>query len=139
MKIRRIILSLLTVVLVAAILIGSTGFTIVIKSCHSSGISASTDLLKTTDSCCTSETSDCPVDPTESMGSVCCTFETAKMSLPAYVLTINTSLVSPAEIQSATDIFPAPSIQELKIYPEYIIHNKHGGRFILTSNCQFLI
>jgi len=138
-KIKRIISSLLAVALTTAILIGSTGFTVIIRNCHVSGVSVSTDLLKTTDSCCSTETRDCNSDSSERMGSVCCTFETGKMALPNYVQTENIAFISLAEIQPVAEILFAPEIQEQKIFPAYIIHNKHGGRYILTSNCQFLI
>jgi hypothetical protein len=138
-KIKRVISSLLSAVLATAILIGSTGFTVIIKKCHASGISASTDLLKTADSCCGTETSDGDSDSSDRMGSVCCTFETGKMVLPNFVKTENITFISLAEIQPVTDILSVPEIQEQKIFPTLIIHNKHGGRFILTSNCQFLI
>lgn len=139
MKIKRVILSLSSVLLVAAVLIGSSGFTVIIKTCHACGISVSTDLIKTTDSCCSTETKDCSSDASDRMGSVCCTFETGKMALPNYVQTESITFLSLAEIQPAADIISAPAIQEQKFFPEYIIHNKHGGRFIQTTNCQFLI
>jgi len=138
-KIKRIISSLLAVVLTAAILVGSTGFTVIYKSCHSAGLSVSTSIINSADTCCGTETPATTPDRSESMGNVCCTFDSEKIILPSFVKSDTGISIFVADILPLENIFYVPVLQEQSISPVFVFHNKHGGRFIQTTNCQFLI
>ena len=142
MKKRRIILSVLSALLVIILLIGSTGFTIVIQRCKSCGISINSSLFTsisvTEDTCCGISDAQCSSETTETFEKGCCTFTTEKLKLTDYIPSEPVTFSFTADILPAYFLPVAPRIQEKHILPLFI-HNKHGGRDVMISNCQFLI
>jgi hypothetical protein len=140
-KTKRAILSVLSVLLVFFLLIGSTGVTVVIKSCKSCGISVNTQLFgvvaSNTTSCC-GPASHCSTDSTESVKSVCCTTTTEKIKITHYTQTVKVNFSAiPAE-KPAHNIPSTPALKEHSVIPLYV-HNKHGGQEVIISHRQLLI
>ncbi len=143
MKKGRIILSLLSGFLVIALLIGSTGATIIIKSCQVCGVSVNTTIFSfdspSENSCCAASHSDCSPVTSDYLSKGCCTFKTENLKLTSYfpVKQLVTSFIAemqpvflPEEIQLSEEQHKLP----------LFVHNKHGGgRDILITNRQFLI
>lgn len=141
MKTKRAILSVLSVLLVFFLLIGSTGVTVVIKSCKSCGISVNTQLFgviaTNTNSCCGAASS-CSSDGSGSVKSVCCTTTSEKIKITNYTQTakVNFSAI-PAE-KPAHNIPSTPALQEHSVIP-FFVHNKHGGQEVIIYHRQLLI
>jgi hypothetical protein len=133
------ILSLVSAILAVLFLIGSTGAVIVKHTCMSSGRSDyQTELFSSSgaETCCTSM----PVHNSneESIGPVCCTYNSDKLSLTDYTKVQNTvsSFIALPAVLSETVVTSDP---EVKHEPVIIFHNKHGGRDVIKHTCQLLI
>lgn len=143
MKRGRIILSLLSGFLVIALLIGSTGATIIIKSCEVCGVSVNTAIFSSDspseNSCCAAYHSDCSPATSDLLTKGCCTFTTENLKLTNYFPVQQFVISFIAEIQ------PVFMNEEIQLSEEQhklplFVHNKHGGgRDILITNRQFLI
>ena len=137
------ILSAISILLVIVFLMGSSGAILVFHSCNAHGKEIHADLFVHNHSlnsdCCHNTTSCTPVSESNvSIDNNCCTFKVEKFKLtnfnPSVQLKINT------ESQIITFCHPV-HIYDLpeKPYLALFFHNKHGGRDVLTSNCQFII
>lgn len=143
MKRGRIILSFLSGFLVIALLIGSTGANISIKSCDVCGVSVNTTIFRTDspseNSCCAASHSDCSPTTSDYLTKGCCTFTTENLKLTNYFPVQQFVFSFIAEIQPVI-IFDEIQLPEEQHKLPLFVHNKHGGgRDILITNRQFLI
>lgn len=141
MKREKFILPSLSALLAIVFLIGSTGATIVIKTCQTCDTTVNTEIfspVSDNDHCCVEPDSQCHSASDDIIEKECCTFVTEKLKLSNYVssesltftkitvlqpvLSINTKIFTSSEYQSPPDL-----------------HNKHGGRKLILSYCQYLI
>lgn len=137
------ILSAISILLVIVFLLGSSGAVVVFHSCNAHGKEVHADLFVHNHSlngdCCYSTTSCTPVpENTVSIDNNCCTFTVEKFNLTNFNPSVQLKIHS--ESQIITFSHPA-QIYELpeKPYLALFFHNKHGGRDVLTSNCQLII
>lgn len=142
-KKRNAISSLISALLIIVLLTGSTGAVIVKHSCISCGLSDfHTEIFSSAHAhhaCdCEQDKSSCHNHKEEAVTQECCTFTSEKLTLTDYNKTtlINLSVVS-FPLLSCRILTSEPG-QEKPLYP-VDIHNKHGGRDVLITNCQFII
>jgi hypothetical protein len=142
-KKRNAISSMLSALLTVLLLTGSTGAVIVRHNCFSCGLSDfHTEIFSTVHdhhACdCEQDKSLCHNHEGNAMEQECCTFTSEKLSLTDYNKStlINLSIVSLPLLSCR--VLPIEKEQEKPFYP-IEIHNKHGGRDVLISNCQFII
>ena len=143
MKRGRIILSLLSGFLIIALLIGSTGATIIIKSCQHCGVSVNTTIFSSNspseNSCCVASSSNCSQSKSDYLSGGCCTFTTENLKLTNYFPVQQFVISFIAEMQP---VFMPEELQlsERQHKLPVFVHNKHGGgRDILITNRQLLI
>ena len=139
-KSRNFILSLSSALLGLIFLAGSTGITLIIHNCPvcdkhtvSAGIYLSPE--EPDDNCCEAADMHCTSEGKTSMESSCCHFTIEKLRITNYAPVIPLPLSAPAEITYTTDLLNIESIHHSIPVP-YNLHNKHGGRYLLTYNCQ---
>ena len=137
------ILSVISLLLVIVFLLGSSGAVVVFHSCNAHGKEVHADLFVHNHSlnsdCCYSTTSYTPAsESTVSIDNNCCTFKVEKFNLKNF--NPSTQLKINSESQIITFSHPV-QIYELpeKPFLALFFHNKHGGRDVLTSNCQLII
>lgn len=143
MKRGRIIVSLLSGFLVIALLIGSTGANIIIKSCKLCGVSVNTAIFSSATpdvgSCCAATRSCCSPTTSDYLSKGCCTFTTENLKLTNYFPVQQFVISFIAEIQPVFMLEEIQLSEEQHIIPLFV-QNKHGGgRDILITNRQFLI
>jgi len=141
-KSRNIILSLFSVLLGLVFLAGSTGITLIIHNCavcHDfsavAGIYLSPEVPE--DHCCEAAENHCTSGNETAMENSCCHFRVEKLSITGYAPAIPLIISAPAESPSAVEMFNNKILHEFIPLPPDL-HNKHGGRCLLTYNCQFL-
>lgn len=141
MKRFKIISSFLSVTLLAAILLGSGGITLIIHTCGMSGttsvntISAlHTDLRS--EACC-----GMPVknhqENCNSVSAKCCSYKIGQLYITSFVLS-ETPLFTSFAIHH---FLPVPALLPGAGFMAHLpagIFDKHGGRFIVNSNCQLI-
>jgi hypothetical protein len=88
-------------------------------------------------SCCGNSISQCASNEKERLEKGCCTFTSEKLKLSNYVPSEPVTLSIFAYIKPPNDL---PVVPELLIHQTIplFVHNKHGGRYIIITNCQFL-
>lgn len=143
MKRGRIILSLVSVFLIVALIIGNTGATILIQNCNSCGVSVNTVIFNndsgSENSCCAGSNSCGFPDSSDNISGGCCTLTTKNLKLTNYFPSKTFVISFIAEIQPAFYLEEFLSSEEQQIIPLFV-HNKHGsGRNILITNRQLLI
>ena len=143
MKRRNSIYSVTSVFLIILLMIGSTGAVIVKHTCATCGLSDfHTEFFSsvhTDHSCnCSEGVSSCHNHDENAIESDCCTFVSEKLSLSDYNKStlINISVV---ELPVLTCQYLSSDVQQEKPSFPVQIHNKHGGRDVLISNCQLII
>jgi len=137
------ILSAISALLVIVFLMGSSGAVVVFHSCKAHGKVIHADLFMHNHSlnshCCYSSTSCTPVpENTVSIDNNCCTFKVEKFNLTNFNPSVQLKINSESQIISFCHPVYIYELQE-KPYLPLIFHNKHGGRDVLTSNCQLII
>lgn len=144
-KIRKIILSVFSLLVGIVFLAGSTGITLIMHSCPSCGdFSVMSGIFlapgEPEDDCCESADTHCRADAddqSDTFEGTCCHFRIEKIKFSNYTPSPKFS------ISHISDILPADFTLN-KYSPATIvksnlpIHNKHGGRSIITYNCQYL-
>ena len=139
---KKAALPVFTAIMSILFLIGTTGITVIVRSCNCCGPSVETALFEQVtpleSSCCGNMDSEPFIPGTESLDSKCCTYVTQNLKLYNYItsakITFNVScdLDSPVYFITA---YEAPSVYLKPIS----YHNKHGGRDMVISYCQYLI
>lgn len=143
MKRGRIILSLVSVFLIGALVIGNAGATIFIQNCNSCGVSINTVIFDfgsgNENSCCAGSDSCGSQDSSDNISGGCCKLTTENLKLTNYFPSKTFILSFFAEIQPVYKLEEVLSSEEQQIVPLFV-HNKHGsGRNILITNRQLLI
>ena len=141
-KSRNFILSLSSALSGLIFLAGSTGITLIIHSCPvcdkysvSAGIYLSPS--EPEDNCCEAADRHCTSEGKTSMESSCCHFTIEKLRITNYAPVIPLLLSAPAEIPCTTDLINNQAVHHSIPVPVNL-HNKHGGRYLLTYNCQLI-
>jgi len=138
----KIILPVISALLSIVLLVGTTGATIVIKSCHSCGVSVNTGIFTpiSDDSggCCGLSATHCSPDAAETLDKKCCTFKTEKLKVNNYISSDRVIFTYIADIQPAIPVQDEVFTSKKHATPSDF-HNKHGGRDLIISNCQYLI
>jgi hypothetical protein len=145
MKLRRVILSVFTVILITLILSLSTGFTLVVHSCSMSGSqSLSTEFFsnpqpREVNSCCSNTSDEHGKEPVIEEEN-CCKTSVEKIKLNNYLP------VEKAKIQISLNLIsgiPVNDITHPPLNQSFFITNnipgRYGGRSIVTYCHQFLI
>jgi hypothetical protein len=141
-KRRNIILSLSSAILGFVFLAGSTGVTLIIHNCPVCGkFSAKSGIFvspsEPEDHCCQAADKHCASEGSTSVESSCCHFIIKKFKLANYSPEVPLLLSAPAELPETADLFDNYNIHESITLP-HDLHNKHGGRLLITYNCQLL-
>ena len=145
MKTRKFILSFFSLMTGLIFLAGSAGITLIMHSCQSCGdFSVMSGIFlapaEPEDDCCESADTHCLADvndQSDTFDSTCCHFRIEKIKFSNYTPSLKFS------ISHVSDILPY-DFKLNKYSPATIvksnlpIHNKHGGRSIITYNCQYL-
>jgi len=141
-KDRKKILSLFSVLLGLMFLAGSTGITVIIHSCHHcndfsvhAGIFLSPQIPE--DHCCESAIAQCASDESKEFIGDCCHFKVDRFELVNYAPSEKVTVSTPADIPSTWSLPVLRSLPQETIIP-VTIHNKHGGRYLITYNCQYI-
>jgi hypothetical protein len=139
---KKVLLPVLSVLIAIVLLIGSTGMTVIIKSCHTCGISLSTGIFEPVspaeDDCCSHFATHCSPASDQSLEKTCCTYITEKLKINNYISSEKVSF----SVSTATEppVFISPAYNAPVVYLKPLsYHNKHGGRDLVVSNCQYLI
>jgi hypothetical protein len=137
----KIIYSFLSVTLLAAILLGSGGITLVIHTCGMSGItsvktiSALNPDLKS-EACC-----GMPVknhqENCNSISAKCCSYKIGQLNITSFILSEIPVFTSFAIYHFSPVTAMLPDAGCMSHLPAGIF-DKHGGRFIVNSNCQLI-
>jgi hypothetical protein len=141
-KNKRSILSFLSVFAVIVFLAGSTGVTIIMHSCPvcedfyvKSGVFLSPEQPE--DDCCEEAKNHCSTDDSIRIEGTCCHFRIDNIKLNNYTASVHYIQVLTAEF---TGLYTVPVIEvsnPLLSFPREI-HNKHGGRYLITYYCQII-
>ena len=123
-------------------LAGSTGITVIIHSCHhcndfsvNTGIFLSPQIPE--DHCCESAIAYCASDELQAFVGDCCHFKVERLELVNYAPSEKVTVSTPADIPFTWSLPFVSSHSEETIIP-FTIHNKHGGRYLITYNCQYI-
>ena len=142
MKNRKAILSLFSLLFGLVFLVGSTGLTVIIHSCHHcgdfsvhSGMFLSPEIPE--DDCCESAINHCESHDSPSFVGECCHFKVDRLKLTNYTPSEKVAVSIPAEVPFTYSL-PVTFSQSDKAAVPFTIHNKHGGRYLITHNCQFI-
>lgn len=141
MKRPGLILSSFVVVMIVALLAGGGGITYILHTCQMCDISTSSTLSVLNppaeeDACCGGEMEHNQVDG-NNLATACCDFRVEQLKIDNFVFS-NNIMPDVADFQLFTinsELIEYPC-EQISI-PVYIL-NKHGGRFIVNSNCQLL-
>jgi len=142
-KSRKIILSLYSALMALFFLAGTTGITLIIHSCpvcdkYSAHAGIFLSPSEPEDDCCEAAGNNCTSESKTSMESSCCHFKIQKLGLTtSYAPAIPLLISAPAEIPSEIDLSDTYEIHHSIPLP-LEIHNKHGGRYLLSFNCQLI-
>ncbi|MBA4321524.1 MAG: hypothetical protein C0408_01780 [Odoribacter sp.] len=142
MKPRKYISGLLSFILSVALLSGSTGFTIIKHSCKShSDFSISSESLftssKNTVNCCNISEKPVPAETHKLAGKGCCDYKVKQFSINNFLPSQPEYFTSVLTFRYNNDILVPDGLLVKNTKPVEIF-NKHGGRYITISNCQFL-
>jgi len=139
---KKLLTPVFTALISIIFLIGSAGISVVIRNCNCFGPSVVTEIFEPLDeaenSCCSCTHSQPSAPGTQSFESRCCTSEARTLTLNNYVsaekitLNVNSVILPPVYI-SATYEVTSSFLKPLSY------HNKHGGRDMVISYCQYLI
>ena len=142
MKYRKLILSIFSIILGVTFVIGSTGVTVILHSCSHcgdtslhAGMFVSPEIPE--DHCCEYAIDQCVQHDSQSIVGECCHFRIDKLKLTNYAPSGKVLVSIPVDAPFIYKIAPANSLTDNIIVP-FAIHNKHGGRYVLTYNCQFI-
>lgn len=143
MKNKCKIFSIISGLLVLVFLIGSSGAVVVFHSCNAHGKEPHADLLSHDHSlnsdCCFNTLSCTPAsERAESLDNDCCTFTVEKFNLANFNLSVQVKVSAEYPLVVICQTAHVNEFQQ-KPYLSLFIHNKHGGRDTLISNCQFII
>jgi hypothetical protein len=138
----KLILTLLALLLGFFFVTGSTGITVILHSCHHcgdlsvrSGIFLSPEVPE--DNCCEfADSHDHDSDVPAIIGETC-HFKIDRMTLANYAPSGKVIIDLPSEIPFTYSV-PRYEVISGAYANSNIIHNKHGGRSMITSMCQFL-
>ena len=142
MKKKKFIFPLLSVLIAVIFLAGSTGLTIIMHTCPAcEDFYAKTDLfispVEPEDDCCDAAENNCSSDGSITVEGTCCHFSIENIKLNNYTASVHYIPVLMAEYSGHYSLplteSPAASIT----FPGKI-HNKHGGRYLITYNCQII-
>jgi len=139
----RTIRSIISLLLIILIMIGSTGAVVVKHTCVSCGLSDfHTELFSPEHlqhACdCEQGSSSCHNHEKEVVQKECCTYSSVKLSVSDYNKSTITTL-SAVTVQLLSCMFLSPEPEQQKSLNPLNNHNKYGGRDVLISNCQFII
>jgi len=144
-KTGRIILSLVSVLLSVVFLAGSTGITLIMHNCPSCGdFSVMSGIFlppaEPEDNCCESADNHCSADisdQSDTFENTSCHFKIEKIKFSNYTPSPKFSVSPIADILPAG--FTLNNYSPVSIIKNTLpVHNKHGGRSIITYNCQYL-
>jgi len=139
---KKVVSPVFTALLSVLFLIGTTGITVIVRNCNCCGASVETGLFEQVapveSSCCGDMDSQPFKSAENSLESTCCIYVTENLKLNNYIssekITINVSSdIQPPVYLSTTYEVPTVYLKTLSY------HNKHGGRDMVISNCQYLI
>jgi hypothetical protein len=140
---KKVVLPVFAALISIVFLIGASGITVIVRSCNCCGPSIETGLFENVaqieNSCCSDMDSHTSKPGVQSLESKCCTFVTESLKLNNYIstekITLNVSFDTepPVYISSTHD-----AVSSVYLIP-LSYHNKHGGRDLVISNCQYLI
>jgi hypothetical protein len=141
-KNRRFILPVLSILFGFAFLIGSTGITIIIHNCAACGdLSMKSGVFLSSaepeDHCCEAAENHCTPEGSITVEGTCCHFKVEKLKLTDYTPVLQEPVSVPAESEFFNSVSLSSKINEEIILP-HDIQNKHGGRYLITVNCQFI-
>jgi len=142
-KSRNFIMPFSSLLLGIIFLAGSTGITIIIHNCpvcekHSVHAGLFLSPTEPEDHCCDAADNHCSSGSSTSLESTCCHFKIEKLRLTtSYAPAIPLLLSAPAELPSKIDL--QDNYNSCTVIPLLSeIHNKHGGRYLITFNCQLI-
>lgn len=138
----NVIPALLSVLLGLLFLAGSTGITVITHSCahcddHSIKAGILVPPVAPDDDCCEFATVEDNTEKTCSLEGECCHFRIDRLKLVNYAHPDKTDVPAPEKAPYQTITFrylPIPG----PLRTDFAIHNKHGGRFLVTSHCQLI-
>jgi hypothetical protein len=140
-KSRKIILSVSSALMALFFLAGTTGITLIIHNCpvcdkYSAHAGIFLSPSEPEDDCCEAAGDNCTSENNTSMESACCHFKIQKLGLTtSYAPAIPLLISAPAEMPLEINLSDNYEINHSIALP-LEIHNKHGGRYLLTYNCQ---
>ncbi|MBN2665644.1 MAG: hypothetical protein JXR67_03980 [Bacteroidales bacterium] len=142
MKSRNIISSLVNPFLGIVFLAGSIGITLIIHDCSAcnvyfahAGIYFSS--AEHQDHCCDDADTHCMPENEAAQGRECCNFSIEELKITEYTPAFPVPLSAPAELPARFLLHdPDPVHHPVPVPRDF--PDKHGGRFLLTCNCQFL-
>lgn len=145
MKRGKIISSLCSVILCLLFLSATTGITVITHHCDACGnYSVKTGLflppVEPEDDCCEAADTHCENEASLALETAgCCHFQIDKLKLSGFTSNIPVPFFGPeVTIPFLLNILPEESTTDLALHP-LSVYNKHGGRYLITYNCQLLI
>ena len=139
---KKVVLPVFTALLSVLFLIGTTGITVIVRNCNCCGPSVETGLFEQVapvESSCCGDMDAKPFNTAEkSLESKCCTIATESLKLDNYIYSQKITFNGGYDIQAPLTISTTYNVPT-----EYLkalsYHNKHGGRDLVITNCQYLI
>lgn len=144
MRKRKIITSVFVVLAGLLFITANTGINILIHDClrcgeHKVETSFLTPQANHKDDCCHSAEESSSKNRTTSFETTSCVLKVEKLKLANYTTPNPVILTLPAEQAFSQSIAAiAPPLQEKFIMHFFPVYNKHGGRNLITLNCQLL-
>lgn len=142
MSSRKLILLFSSALLSAIFLIGSTGITVIMHNCsHCGDRSVDAGLFlppeEPEDHCCEFAENHSMVNHSHSLVGESCHFRIDKLKLANFAPSGKIVVSLPAEAPFILSIALVSQLTGDVLVP-FTIHNKHGGRYLVTQNCQYL-
>lgn len=142
MNSRKLILLFFSTLLAATFLIGSTGITVIIHNCsHCGNTSVDAGMFlrpeEPEDHCCEFAEKHSLAHNSPSVVGESCHFSIDKLKLANYTPSGSVVISLPAETPFIFNIATVSQLTGNVLVP-FTIHNKHGGRYLVTQNCQYL-
>jgi hypothetical protein len=143
MKLRRVILSFSSVLVGVLFLAGSTGITVITHHCSNCGdYSVDAGLFlppsEPEDDCCEAADIHCEHPETESEQLGSCHFNINQLKLTNFSVTASLIQILVAAEEPVFQYLIAELSSNPKAALPLSLHNKHGGRYTITRNCQLL-
>jgi hypothetical protein len=139
---KKVLLPVFTAVISIFFLIGTTGITVIVRNCNCCGPSVETGIFKAVahgeKGCCGGLESQSSIPGTQSIEGKCCTYLTKNLKLNNYITSEKINFSVNFDIQAPAYISKAYEVPSIYLKP-LSYHNKHGGRDLVVSNCQYLI